>query len=183
MTKTHILLIAVLSVALTGCSQMREQLGLNRNSPDEFTVVKRAPLSLPPEYNLRPPGAEGNTSLTQVNSDRETVKRAVFGANGNVEDDTPKDAETALLKNIGAKQANPDIRKILDQESGYVVFEERTTIDRILRRDPNGNVKESLVDPKAEAERIKTNAEEGRPVNEGDVPVIEKRETALDKLF
>lgn len=40
---------------LAGCSEARQAMGLGKRAPDEFTVVKRAPLSLPPEYALRPP--------------------------------------------------------------------------------------------------------------------------------
>ena len=40
---------------LAGCSEARQAMGLGKRAPDEFTVVKRAPLSLPPEYSLRPP--------------------------------------------------------------------------------------------------------------------------------
>ena len=42
-------------LALSGCSDAKEQLGLTRSAPDEFAVVKRAPLAMPPDYTLRPP--------------------------------------------------------------------------------------------------------------------------------
>ncbi len=41
---------------LAGCGdEMRKQFGLGKNPPDEFQVVRRAPLSLPPDFGLRPP--------------------------------------------------------------------------------------------------------------------------------
>lgn len=41
---------------LAGCGEeMRKQFGLGKNAPDEFQVVRRAPLSLPPDFALRPP--------------------------------------------------------------------------------------------------------------------------------
>ena len=49
-------------LALGGCSgTVQENLGLGKRSPDEFQVVRRAPLILPPDYSLRPPepGAPG----------------------------------------------------------------------------------------------------------------------------
>ena len=44
-------------VALTGCSgdELTRNFGLTRDAPDEFTVTTRAPLSMPPNYQLRPP--------------------------------------------------------------------------------------------------------------------------------
>ena len=39
------------------------------NSPDEFRVVKKAPLVVPPDYSLRPPNA-GQALPAEVDSDR-----------------------------------------------------------------------------------------------------------------
>lgn len=42
-------------LALSACSTLtKEKLGMTKKAPDEFMVVPRAPLSLPPEYDLRP---------------------------------------------------------------------------------------------------------------------------------
>jgi len=40
-----------------GCAQgsVQEVLGMSKRSPDEFAVVKRAPLIVPPDFELRPP--------------------------------------------------------------------------------------------------------------------------------
>ena len=40
-----------------------------------------------------------------------------------------------------------------------------------------------LAESRAEAQRIRENQEEGKPVNDGKVPTIEKKESTLDKLF
>jgi hypothetical protein len=43
---------------LNGCGQgtVQDALGMGKRSPDEFAVVSRAPLILPPDFDLRPPG-------------------------------------------------------------------------------------------------------------------------------
>src|SRR3954471_23275235 len=48
---------AVLAVVLlSGCGDTaRKMLGFDKTSPDEFKIISRAPLSLPPDYGLRPP--------------------------------------------------------------------------------------------------------------------------------
>src|SRR5918996_1484885 len=40
-----------------GCSKgtVQDALGMSKRAPDEFAVVKRAPLIVPPDYDLRPP--------------------------------------------------------------------------------------------------------------------------------
>ena len=48
-------LLAAGAVALTGCDSLRNAAGMGKDQPDEFAVVTKAPLVLPPDYNLRPP--------------------------------------------------------------------------------------------------------------------------------
>ena len=48
-------LLGGLAFAVSGCESTRETFGLNKTAPDEFQVVSRAPLSLPPDFTLRVP--------------------------------------------------------------------------------------------------------------------------------
>jgi len=183
MTRLSIALALATLLVLPACSQVKEELGLNRNSPDEFTVIKRAPLSLPPEYSLRPLSEDGILGNSAQPTMREEAKTAVFGSKqGTTELPSGSNAEDIFLNKVGTNSADANIRKKLDQDNGYVVLENQSTVDKILRR--NAGVKqESLVDPKAEAERLKENAETGRPVTSGAVPVIIKKESTIDKIF
>ena len=49
--------LAVCAAALTGCQSLRDAAGLGKQSPDEFAVTTKAPLVIPPDFNLRPPRA------------------------------------------------------------------------------------------------------------------------------
>jgi len=40
---------------LSGCSSTSRALGLKKSTPNEFNILTKAPLVIPPEYNLRPP--------------------------------------------------------------------------------------------------------------------------------
>lgn len=62
---------------LAGCSEARQAMGLGKRAPDEFTVVKRAPLSLPPQYTLRPP--EPGAPRPQEPSPTEQARQQVLG--------------------------------------------------------------------------------------------------------
>src|SRR5271170_4162758 len=49
-------LAALLAAAtLSGCTDARRALGYDKAPPDESSVVSRAPLAQPPDFNLRPP--------------------------------------------------------------------------------------------------------------------------------
>ena len=47
--------LAALAIALSGCDTIREAAGVTKQTPDELAVVTKAPLVIPPDYNLRPP--------------------------------------------------------------------------------------------------------------------------------
>ncbi|MEO1407343.1 MAG: DUF3035 domain-containing protein, partial [Pseudomonadota bacterium] len=66
----NILSLTVLTAALavtTACSSGGN--GRRAGTPDEFRVVKKAPLTVPPEYSLRPPQA-GTAVPAEVDSAR-----------------------------------------------------------------------------------------------------------------
>ena len=50
-TTRNLALCSAFSLILAACGVF----GGGKNSPDEFIIVKKAPLAMPPEFNLRPP--------------------------------------------------------------------------------------------------------------------------------
>jgi hypothetical protein len=64
---------------LAGCGdEMKKQFGLGKNAPDEFQVVRRAPLSLPPDFALRPP--QPGAVRPQEGSTSDQARSTVLGA-------------------------------------------------------------------------------------------------------
>lgn len=49
------IMFAATALALTGCGESGSIMGFDRGGPDEFTVVRNPPLSVPPQATLRPP--------------------------------------------------------------------------------------------------------------------------------
>ena len=47
--------VGLMAMSVSACGGARQALGLTKVSPDEFRVVTKAPLVLPPDYALRPP--------------------------------------------------------------------------------------------------------------------------------
>ena len=68
MTKNLLVSSVVLTaaLALTGCSTISSSLGLERHIPDESQVTVHPALTLPPDFDLKPPGTE-----TAVSADHE----------------------------------------------------------------------------------------------------------------
>ena len=189
-----VILLAAALLMLGGCSNSaKKKLGLGRHSPDEFAVVKRAPLSLPPVYNLRPP--RPGAARPQAEDTTEQAKSAVFGGNGGatMQQTQPQQqpqgdytsGEASLLGKVGTTRADPAIREKLEREGGSYSVRDENLADKVMFwKDTDAEAPASVVDAEAEAKRIKENQETGKDINEGDVPVIEpKKRAPLEGLF
>lgn len=169
-----------LAVGLAGCGSLSEKLGFGKQSPDEFTVVKRAPLVLPPNYNLRPP--QPGAPRPQEKEPTERARSALLNsAGGESRPQTGEQAsagEAALLRTAHADAADPDIREKIERETTALVAKNESFTDRLLfwrEPQPQGEI----VDPAKEASRIRENQATGRPVVEGTTPVIRHRKRGL----
>ena len=167
------LLLSLTVLLVSACGEVREDLGLGRNPPDEFAVVERAPLSLPPDYGLRPPrpGAPRPQSVDTTQRASETL----FNGQAPVQANAPSEGEKALLAATGAAKANPDIRDVVDRESSQKVVASPHLIQRLL--DNSNEKPATTVDAVAESERIKKAQENNQPITQGATPVIEKQDT------
>ena len=173
-------LMGVLAGA-NGCERVRDQLGLTKKSPDEFTVVTRAPLVVPPEATLRPPtpGAQRPQELRAS----EQAQAALFdgagaAADGSGADPRPSSAELAFLTQAGAGSGDPNIREILRRERSRFASRDTNFVDDLMfwqEYEGPGIV----VDAPAEAERLRENTDAGLPVTEGETPVIIRRRRAI----
>src|SRR3954469_24670937 len=50
-----VIALCLCTTVLSGCDALRNAAGLTKKSPDEFAVTTKAPLVIPPDFNLRPP--------------------------------------------------------------------------------------------------------------------------------
>jgi Protein of unknown function (DUF3035) len=76
----HLLRFAALggmALVLVGCDSIREAAGVTKEPPDEFAVVTKAPLVMPPDYNLRPP--KPGAAPTNQYSPTESAAASMFG--------------------------------------------------------------------------------------------------------
>jgi hypothetical protein len=166
------LFLGIATLFLAACGEVREDLGLGRNPPDEFAVVERPPLSMPPDFSLRPP-RPGASRPQAVDTDQQ-ASAAVFGDKASLRAQEPSVGEKALLESTGAAKADPGIREIVDRESAQKVIASPHLVQRLIDWTDRENPV-TTVDAAAEAERIKTAKENNQPVTSGATPVIEKQ--------
>lgn len=188
--------VGTLLIVLAGCSDKSGNiLGFEKSSPDEFAVVKRAPLTLPPSFGLRPP--RPGAVRPQAVSPRDEAQKSVFPTPSKPRQTRREireseqrrigdrsGSEVALLKRTGAINVDPEIRDVINREAAGASTEEDTSfVDSLLfwrdkekKPPPNFDV---VVDPKGESRRLRENEILGKPVTEGVTPTIKRKEAGL----
>ena len=138
MRSMRVLRFAVLGAslaALAACSSLREAAGLTKQSPDEFAVTTKAPLIIPPDFNLRPP-SPGAAPLNQTDP-TSSAEVAMFntGDPATVAAQMPGNyspSEKMLLANAGVQNADPTVRAQLQSDEKNMQGADPSFTDRIL---------------------------------------------------
>jgi len=162
-----VIFITAISLIMTGCSINKQSMGLGRQSPDEFMVMKRSPLTLPPEYNLVPPGSK--VSISKEINPEEEAQKAILGAP--IKTEEIKNEDYDFLKSINATKVNPKIRETVNEESENDPTQNKYLINSLMFGSKKDN--SVIVNNVKEAKRIKENKEQNLNINEGEVIVID----------
>jgi hypothetical protein len=172
--------LMLIGPGLSGCGEVRNALGYNKKPPDEFAVIARAPLSVPPNFALRPPepGAQRPQEPPKRHGARDLIVKNTGGAQGA---DTTSDGTIRRLLRTG--EAEPGIREIVNRETAAFVYEDEFLIDKVLFWKPKAP-RGIVVDAEQEKKRLQENAALGKKIDEGETPTIKrKRGGILEGLF
>ncbi len=105
-----IALVLIAGLSLAAC-------GSKKNSPNEFDVVSRAPLVVPPEADLSPP-RPGEPNAQEIDPGRQAYEALFPGKE--LKRPTPKSkGENELLSRLG--RSDPDVRSNVGQKDLDVV--------------------------------------------------------------
>lgn len=174
--------VALALVVLAGCDDTKRALGINKSIPDEFAVVRPAPLVMPPDFNLTPPAP--GSARPQEGTTAEQARNALIGRNRldgyRVRGFSPGEVE--LLDLAGADQIYPGIRSTLDRETSAFAQESDSFTDRLVFWSDNRQMG-TPIDPMAEQKRLNENQALGKAPNEGPVPVITKGGSSVLGIF
>ncbi|MGD9816951.1 MAG: DUF3035 domain-containing protein [Hyphomonadaceae bacterium] len=176
MTKP-IALLAVLAAATaaTGCASVQRAIGATKVTPDEFRVVTQAPLTLPPDYNLRPP-RPGEPRPQELEPDAE-ARAALFGQDVGA---NASQGERTFVAAAGAEAADPNIRDTIDFEAQSVVRRNEGFVNRLLAFAGSGAPVAAPLNPEDEQRRLED--EEAIRRSTGGGPVTIQRDRGGFKL-
>jgi len=153
-TTTVLTSLAATALIATGCTSTSRALGLQKSAPNEFNILTKAPLVVPPEFNLRPPAV--GASSAENNYSQRSAREALLG---DIDPTEPTRGEIALMAKAGVNRANPEIRLEIDG-SNSVERKSAGFADRVLFWR-NGQVVDAQgnpapLDPEQEARRLES---------------------------
>ena len=148
MKVTRVAVAALLlgAAGLAGCKSASAAFGLAKVTPDEFRVVTKAPLTLPPDYSLRPP-APGEPRPQELQPES-AARQALEGRR---EADVRSDGEKLFVARAGADRADPLVRYVVDDEFGSLAHKDRSFADYVMfwRHGQSSTPPNALGDPNA----------------------------------
>lgn len=148
MMKPVFWVLPLVAIALSGCgNSVKKTLGMERTVPDEFSVVERAPLVMPPSFELAPPRPGAPRPQEYVGEAR--AEAVLLGQGNAAHSATASAGENALLSKIGTR---PDANIRTDLRHAADAGEAVTFKEKIGISTPE---KGKAIDPMEEAEKLR----------------------------
>lgn len=117
--------LAAAALSIAGCGASNGAFG--KSTPDEFRVVARAPLVVPPDYALRPP-VPGEPRPQELLPES-AARTALLGRQQAVD---RSQGENILVAKAGVAKADPLIRYVVDDEQGSLAHKDKSFADTVM---------------------------------------------------
>jgi hypothetical protein len=159
LNRVAIAAVIVAGLGVTGCAGMKRAVGMGKVTPDEFRVVSKAPLIIPPDYSLRPP-TPGQPTPQELQPES-AARQALLGQQQAAQRSY---GEQLLITRAGADKSDPMARYVVDDQFGDLAHKDKSFADTVMfwRKDrspqmaaaPGAN-QAAPIDPAAEEARLK----------------------------
>ena len=150
----------LLTAGLSACSDFRRAVGEGKSAPDEFQVVVRAPLSLPPGFGDKPEDILKKTKTSGFDAQTSTAKLlGVQEVDG-----------TGFASLFDFSRVPDDIRTKVDEETYGIQLEKRLPLQTLFGGVPDVG---PVLDKMAEDLRLRKARLEGQAPTESGTKAID----------
>jgi hypothetical protein len=153
------------ALALPACSSVGDVVGSGKDAPDEFAIVTKQPLIIPPDFYLHPP-RPGSAPVNQL-SPSDSAQNALFPDDPSQIAATIKGnysaGEKLLLASAGAANANDAIRQMIAADNKKLEAADDSFTDQVLSFGTPDDTGHGL-DADAEKARLDRAHAQGKPV-------------------
>ena len=147
---------------LAGCSDFNKAIGKQKSAPDEFEVVVRPPLSLPPQFAARP--SDDTVSQTAASTSSANAQASSLLKSRNNE-------ASGYNQIFNLDAIEDDIRTKVDEETAGIQTERRLPLQVIFGGVPNVG---PVLNQMQEDARIRRNKLQNKPITDGKTPAIDE---------
>lgn len=170
------------ALGLGGCGgsgqTIGQALGYGQKGPDEMVVIKRPPLVLPPDYNLRPP--RPGEQRADIANAGERARRMLLGqapAAGATDESAPSAGQTVLLGRTNRIERNLDA--LTDSRSENRV--DGALLRRLLTWRPPSDAKSAGAGERALLDQAADAAAGGKgTTSPAIVQIVRRQQTPID---
>lgn len=171
-------MVCAMTFVLVGCESAKKVISRSKDAPDEFAVYQRPPLSLPPEFQLRPP--EPGSIRPQAISPKDEARAALLRRQASIRTTPKRDPKlsnglNAIMEKTGAAEADPSIREVVNSETSLLSKEDKRLADKMIFWVDDKPFEGTVVDAEKEQQRIRENQALGKEITEGETPKIKKK--------
>ena len=150
----------MIAVVLSACSDFRRSIGKEKSKPDEFQVVVRPPLSLPPGFSDTAENIIEKSKTSEGDAQSQTAKLLDINS-----------VENSSFSGLFDFSSVPDdIRTKVDEETYGVQIEKRLPLQILFGGLPDVG---PVLDKMAEDSRLRKNRFEGLAPTEGGTKAID----------
>jgi len=136
----------ILGSSMSGCSNLRQAVGSEKIKLDEFAIVEKNKLIMPPKFDL-----QAELDITSKSESKAKYEISLlFGVERRMKMDIIDDQ---LAKYFSFDQIKENIREIVDEETYNLQVKRRAGIDMLFGDNKNPKIG-PLLDPVKEQERI-----------------------------
>ena len=136
----------ILGMSMSGCSNLRQAVGSEKIKLDEFAIVEKNKLIMPPKFDLQ---AELDITSKSESKAKDEIS-LLFGVERRMKMDIIDDQ---LAQYFSFNQIKENIREIVDEETYNLQVKSRAGIDMLFGDNKNPKIG-PLLDPVKEQERI-----------------------------
>jgi len=144
--KLILICFIIFSFVLTGCSGFRQAVGTEKIELDEFAIVQKRKLVMPPVFNL-------NLKLEPIKIENSQAKEEMVSLFGVKMRNNLDQIDANFSKLFPLEKSTGDIRMIIDRETTQLQLDARTGIDILFNDNKVSNLGE-ILDADVEQKRL-----------------------------
>ena len=126
----NILGFLCMTLTVSACGGgLSDAFAYKKNPPDEFAILKKQPLIIPPDYSLKPPNEAG--SKIARTSTRVEAEQILTGREVDISE-IASDGEKEVLDRIGSDPSQNNVRSKIRNDGNTVIVKEQAVTENLI---------------------------------------------------